>query len=267
MKKRLLEICLFLTLFGLMLLTPIVRVSASSIKTNLQLTNLVGININYTYDQLLAMPQTTISATLSCYGNLLVTGDWGGVSLGYLLQQVGVDPAVASINFHATDGYTVIIPLSEATAWDTIIAYELNGSPLPEVLRLVVPEENGNIWISSIVNITMSASDVANSQSGISTSPRGLQAPTSQVGQSSMLQVEPFQTQSAAPKNVTTTDPTAPPANTTPIEQKGNIQQKSVPEDLVFSTGTGYEIALVATVSLVAVCYVTYRHRHVENRS
>ena len=98
MKKKLIQICLLLTLFGLILITAIGR--AQTTEWNLQVTNLAGTNtVTYTYNQFLAMPQTTVTADLSCDGSLIAGGNWEGVSLSYLLQQVGVDPAVASVDF------------------------------------------------------------------------------------------------------------------------------------------------------------------------
>ena len=44
---------------------------------------------------------------------------------------------------------------SDTTPKDVIIAYELDGSPLPEVLRLVVPNANGESWISMITSISI----------------------------------------------------------------------------------------------------------------
>ena len=150
MKKKILQICLFLSLCGLILITPIVSVSADNITWNLAVISLAGVTVNYTYDQLLAMPQSNVNATLYCYGTPLYSGEWTGVSLTYLLEQVGVDPTVLYINFLASDGYAVSLTLAEAMASNTIIAYELNGGPLDEVLRLVVPAENGAMWIDVI---------------------------------------------------------------------------------------------------------------------
>jgi DMSO/TMAO reductase YedYZ molybdopterin-dependent catalytic subunit len=121
-------------------MTPIGRVSAST-EWNLQITNLAGTTVNYSYDQLLAMPTLNISAGLLCYGNLVTPGNWTGISLSYLLQQAGLDPAVASIDFLAKDGYAVEIPLQVAMQPGVIIAYEVDGLPLSEMLRLVLPEE------------------------------------------------------------------------------------------------------------------------------
>ena len=141
MKKKILQIRFFLLLCALILITPIVRVSADNTTWNLGVTNLAGDTVNYTYDQLLAMPQSNVNATLNCYGTWLNSGEWTGVSLSYLLQQVGIDPAVLYVNFIGSDGYQISLTLSEAVASNTIIAYELNGAPLSEMLRLILLEK------------------------------------------------------------------------------------------------------------------------------
>ena len=153
MEKKL-RTCFLLTLFGLLLIMPIGKVSAQT-EWNLQVSNLSGTNVfTYTYDQLLAMPETNVAAAEYCYGGLVTSGTWGGVSLSYLLQQAGVDPTVASVDFLAADGYAVIHQ-QEAMQSDVIIAYELGGMSLGETLRLVVPDENGNMWIAMITSITL----------------------------------------------------------------------------------------------------------------
>jgi DMSO/TMAO reductase YedYZ molybdopterin-dependent catalytic subunit len=155
-KTRPFPTCFFLILFALLPLLPIVRVSADNVGWDLQVTNLAGDTINFTYGQLLAMPQTYVSASLYCYGLLVTDGNWGGVRLGYLLQQAGADPEqVSFINFVASDGYQVTIPIEVAMRQDVIVAYEMDGTPLSEGLRLVVPGVNGSIWIAMITGISM----------------------------------------------------------------------------------------------------------------
>ncbi len=257
MKKKLLQTCLFLTLFGLLLITPIGRVLAST-EGNLQVINLAGTTVNYTYDQLMAMPKSNVIADLNCYGAPVTSGTWGGVSLSYLLQQVGVDPAVASVDFLAQDGYAVSIPLQVAMQPGVIIAYEVNGSPLSEGLRLVVPGANGNIWITLITSITMSTSVVSVSQS---VAGNGIGPPTDSTGQSSTQQQEPVQTQPTTPKNETSTEPVVPPANVTQPAQKASTPPESSPEGLGFPVVVVYGIALGATVALVAVGYFIHKDR------
>jgi hypothetical protein len=257
MKKKLLQTCLFLTLFGLLLITPIGRVLAST-EGNLKVINLAGTTVNYTYDQLMAMPKSNVSADLNCYGAPVTSGNWSGVSLSYLLQQVGMDPAVSSIDFLAQDGYAVNIPLQVAMQPGVIIAYEVNGSPLSEGLRLVVPGANGNIWIALITSITMSTSVISVSQS---VAGNGIEPPTDSTGQSSTQQQEPVQTQPTTPKNENSTEPVVPPANVTQPAQKASTPPESSPEGLGFPVVVAYAIALGATVALVAVGYFIHKDR------
>jgi hypothetical protein len=258
MKKKLLQTCLFLTLFGLLLITPIGRVSAST-EWNLQVINLAGTTVNYAYDQLMAMPESNVSAAEYCYGSLVTSGNWGGVSLSYLLQQAGMDPVVASVDFLAQDGYSVNIPLQVAMQPNVIIAYEKDGSPLSEGLRLVVPGENGNMWIAMITSITMSTSVVSVSQS---VAANGGLPPADLTGQSSTQQQEPVQTQpTTTPKNETSTEPVAPPANVTQPAQKASNPPETSLGGLGFPAAVVYAIALGATVALVAVGYFIHKDR------
>ncbi len=160
-KKKLLQTCLFLTIFGLLSIMPLSKVSAST-DWNLQV-NSPNTSLNYSLDQLLAMPVTTENANLACYGAPVANGDWSGVSLSYLLEQSGLDQTISSIDFVASDGYKVSLSLDDALGSSTIIAYQLNGASLPETLRLVMPGYNGNMWISLITSITMSESSVQTS--------------------------------------------------------------------------------------------------------
>jgi DMSO/TMAO reductase YedYZ molybdopterin-dependent catalytic subunit len=102
------------------------------------------------------MPKTTVSASLYCYGFLMASGNWSGVRLSYLLQQAGADYANASaIDFVASDGYQMSVPIEAALREDVIVAYEMDGKPLSEGFRLVIPEANGNTWIAEIATISM----------------------------------------------------------------------------------------------------------------
>ena len=253
MKKRLFQTCLLVTLFGLLLMTPIVRVSADT-EWNLQITNITNTNVTYSYDQLLAMPETNVSASETCYGSLVADGDWSGVSLSYLLLQAGLDSTVASVNFVAQDGYAVSLPLQYALQPDVIIAYQLNGVPLAETLRLVIPEENGNIWIAKITSISMSTATLL-SATGFGP---GL-SPLVGVGVSSNSQNESVQPQPTIQENETSTAPVAPSPSVTQPVQKTAMPQANSPKILGFPVVFVYGIALGATVALAAASYVTYR--------
>jgi len=154
--KRLFSTCLFLILFASLPTLLTTRVSADSVGSDLQVTNLAGDTYNFTRSQVLAMPKTAVSANLYCYGFLMASGNWSGVRLSYLLQQAEADYAnVSSVEFVASDGYQMTIPIEAALREDVIVAYEMDGKPLSEGLRLVIPETNGNTWIATITTISI----------------------------------------------------------------------------------------------------------------
>lgn len=116
----------------------------------LTITGLVDNHLNLTIADLMTMPQTTLFAQIYCVGPpgfFVEEGNWTGVRLSYLLDQAGVDPSAIKIAFHATDGFST--DLTPALAMDSsiVVAYEKNGLPLDETLRLVVPDRWGYKWI------------------------------------------------------------------------------------------------------------------------
>jgi DMSO/TMAO reductase YedYZ molybdopterin-dependent catalytic subunit len=105
------------------------------------------------YGELVTMPRTTVNADLYCVGSLVDHGNWTGVRLRLVLQKAGSNQQVESVEFYASDGYSTKISYSVATRDDVIIAYEKDGVALPEVTRLVIPDVNGDEWVSSISQI------------------------------------------------------------------------------------------------------------------
>ncbi len=115
-----------------------------------------------TYTDLLAMPSVTFLRTMECISNdigdnLISNGEWTGVPLRMVLNQAGVTPGTIKVQFTAYDGYTTAIPLTEAMEDQTILAYHLNGIPLPErhgyPARLIFPAHYGMKnpkWITGI---------------------------------------------------------------------------------------------------------------------
>jgi hypothetical protein len=114
--------------------------------------------LNLTYGEILAMPKTTVYAELYCvdYSSVaLFRGSWTGVKLGFLLEKVQVLSDAFKVAFHANDGYASDLLVTTAMREDIIIAYELNGQPLSEKLRLVVPGKWGYKWVSQLVHIEL----------------------------------------------------------------------------------------------------------------
>jgi DMSO/TMAO reductase YedYZ molybdopterin-dependent catalytic subunit len=124
-----------------------------------------------TYDELLALPRRTLLVTLECAGNARMqlqppaegepwgygavsTAEWTGVPLHLLLERAHITPAARELVFEGADAglaaaagatiaYTRSLPLAQAIHPDTLLAYAMNGEPLPAAhgfpLRLIVP--------------------------------------------------------------------------------------------------------------------------------
>lgn len=105
-------------------------------------------------------PKRHVFATLECVrneigGDLVGTALWSGVALRDVLEEVGVEPKSTEVIFEGADGlFTLVransIPLDEGLKPHTLLAYEMNGKPLPIdngfPLRLVAPGFYGDKW-------------------------------------------------------------------------------------------------------------------------
>ena len=102
----------------------------------------------YSFAEIAAMPSVEQETTLLCisYGigsGLCSNAIWKGVSLSTLLAQVKPKPDVTTVLFHAADGYYETFKFEKAMEPTTLVAYEMNGEPLPQrhgyPLRMIVP--------------------------------------------------------------------------------------------------------------------------------
>jgi DMSO/TMAO reductase YedYZ molybdopterin-dependent catalytic subunit len=118
--------------------------------------------LQFTYEELKAMPSTSEFATLECIsdkidGDLISTAYWKGVSLKSILEKAQVLPEAIYVVFRCSDGYDVGIPIDRGLMDGTILAYEMNGVPLPAEhgfpVRAIVPGLYGMMnakWITDI---------------------------------------------------------------------------------------------------------------------
>jgi len=132
-------------------------------------------------------PRTEVTATLACAGlrrtellavrpipgelpwgpEAMGTGRWNGVSLADVLAAAEPEPAAAHVEFVGRDdvaradrrfGFGGSVPLSKAMSREVLLAWELNGAPLPPQhgfpLRAVVPGHYGARsvkWLGQVV--------------------------------------------------------------------------------------------------------------------
>ncbi|HEV3402521.1 MAG TPA: sulfite oxidase, partial [Acidimicrobiales bacterium] len=134
-------------------------------------------------DDLRSRPAVEVAATMECAGNgrarlaprpmsqpwlveAVGTGRWRGTRLRPLLEEAGFDDGAREVVFTGMDrgvegsevqSYARSLTVADATADDVLLAYELNGQPLPPQhgfpLRLLVPGWYGmtNVkWLTRI---------------------------------------------------------------------------------------------------------------------
>jgi DMSO/TMAO reductase YedYZ molybdopterin-dependent catalytic subunit len=150
--------------------------------------------LSLSYEDLKKLPQKRFQATFECCGNspvpeyytkslrissvmeqikghgLLGNAEWAGVSLKDVLQQAGLKRSAVDVMFEGADHgpdevvgdpaevtYERSLPVSKALHPDTILAYEMNGEPLPlnhgYPLRLLVAGWYGMNSVKWLVGI------------------------------------------------------------------------------------------------------------------
>ena len=129
----------------------------------------VGRELSLSLDELRSRPAVTLAVTMECAGNgraqlsprpvsqpwlleAVGTAEWTGTPLRGLLEEAGVDEGAAEVLFRGLDRgveggeeqqFERSLPLAEALREEVLLAYAMNGQPLPPQhgfpLRLVVP--------------------------------------------------------------------------------------------------------------------------------
>lgn len=212
MKRQITSMLLLETTLGLIAsgaIIPIQGATLWTVKIDGAVSNPTTLNIT----QIMAMPNNTIYAELFCYGAYITSGNWTGVTLSYMFEIVEPDQNAKSLCFSATDGYNKAISISEAIQEHVIIAYQFNAKPLPETLRLVIPNANGEFWVSMINHITVSTKPAEKIFSGSGVNPPTA-IPQYQMPQPS-LKVTPTPTPSFSPKPTSSPKPTPTPSQET----------------------------------------------------
>jgi DMSO/TMAO reductase YedYZ molybdopterin-dependent catalytic subunit len=129
---------------------------------HLEIGGLVQNPATWRFQDLLGFEPTTQETTLMCISNgldagLISNAVWKGFPLRDLLDQAGVFSGAARVRLQAVDNYIDTISLEKAMEPTTLLAYEMNGAPLPDrhgyPLRVIVPGYFGekNVkWLTRI---------------------------------------------------------------------------------------------------------------------
>lgn len=128
----------------------------------LTIKGLVGQPYSLSYDDLLALPAVERYHTLECIsnevgGDLISNARFTGVSLADVLNRAGIESGASELIFRAADGYSDSLHLSQALNPQSLIAYRINGEPLPAAhgfpARLLIPGlygmKNGK-WLTEL---------------------------------------------------------------------------------------------------------------------
>lgn len=121
----------------------------------LKISGLIQDPLELSYDQILAMPQESVFATLETISNppggrSIGNAVWTGVPFGQIMDLAGVKSDVLDVAFFCDDGYSTSITLGEAMEEGVMLAYKMNGQTLSAQhgfpVRMVVPEKYGMKW-------------------------------------------------------------------------------------------------------------------------
>jgi DMSO/TMAO reductase YedYZ molybdopterin-dependent catalytic subunit len=136
-----------------------------------------------TLDALKKMPAYEVVAVNQCSGNrrglsqphvagvewgfgAMGCARWKGARLKDVLATIGLKPEAIEIAFNGADGPVIdktpdfikSLPVWKAVDESTLIAYEMNGAPLPHFngfpARLIVPGWTGTYWMKHLISVT-----------------------------------------------------------------------------------------------------------------
>jgi DMSO/TMAO reductase YedYZ molybdopterin-dependent catalytic subunit len=125
----------------------------------LRIDGLVRQPVAISYDQLLALPKARQVSKFHCVTGWVVDNvHWGGVRFHDLLARAGPLPRAAALHFiSAEKPYDDYLDLRQVALRDVMLAYEMDGKPLPQEhgapVRVVIPEMYGykNVkWVEHI---------------------------------------------------------------------------------------------------------------------
>jgi len=99
---------------------------------------------SFTYDELLALPTSTVTCDIHCVTRWSKFGtEWEGILFRDFLKLLKVSPEAKFVMFHADPDYETNVPLEDLLRDDVMLAYRFAGEPLTEKhgwpLRTVVP--------------------------------------------------------------------------------------------------------------------------------
>ncbi|HEY0069638.1 MAG TPA: sulfite oxidase [Chloroflexia bacterium] len=163
--------------------------AAPGVDWRLRIGGAVSQPVELRVEDLLSMPSRELPVTMECAGNgrtgfsplpqgepwgvgAVATALWKGVPLAHLLERAGPASGAVEVLFEGADRgvpsagaeavpFARALPLEKALHPDTLVAYEMNGAPLPREhggpVRLLVPGWYGMASVKWLAAITVLA--------------------------------------------------------------------------------------------------------------
>lgn len=156
----------------------------------LKLDGEVATPLSLSLDEIKKLPSATVTMTLECAGNgrsffdppvagiqwekgAVGTARWTGVRMSELLKRAGAKPTGKNVLMNCADrplgtmpAFVRQVPMAKAMTGDTILAYEMNGQPIPPVhgfpLRAIVPGWEGAYSVKWLTSLTVLDKDSDN---------------------------------------------------------------------------------------------------------
>ncbi|MDQ3447621.1 MAG: molybdopterin-dependent oxidoreductase [Chloroflexota bacterium] len=125
--------------------------------------------MSYSMADLMALPAVDQEQTLMCISNtisggLMSNAIWRGVPLASVLEAAGVRPGTVEVLGRSVDGYTDSFSIEKALEPTTLLAYHMNGEPLPRrhgyPVRLLVPGLFGEKSVKWITRLELAPHEV-----------------------------------------------------------------------------------------------------------
>ena len=164
---------------------PIPQVDAAGF--SLKVGGEVGSPLTLSLDEIKKLPAVTVTTTLECAGNgrgffapalagiqwekgAVGTARFTGARLSEVMKKAGVKTTGLNVEMHAADrppgtmpAFVRQVPMAKAMHPDTILAWDMNGQPIPQVhgapLRAIIPGWEGAYSVKWVNQLNVLAKD------------------------------------------------------------------------------------------------------------
>jgi hypothetical protein len=132
---------------------PTINASSWNLTINGQVNN----TLTFSYSNFTSQTSKEVLATLQCVDGQFGTAVWKGIPVKDLLDLTQVKTDAVDVVFYAADNYSSSLTIEEASVDNILLAYEMNGDPLPVEqgypVRVVAPYHYGYKWVKWVVRM------------------------------------------------------------------------------------------------------------------